>query len=134
VTSVSCRQHFFDEPFSLRDFEGYICLPNVFACDLGGWPHPPARTVKVRFSCCPRLCLCCRSLAIVGAVPQVTVELKNDLAIIGTLHSVDQYLNIKLHNTRVVNETKYPHMVRHSTIDRREEREPSSQLAGWLAD
>lgn len=44
---------------------------------------------------------------------QVTVELKNDLAIQGTLHSVDQYLNIKLHNTRVVNEQKYPHMVRH---------------------
>jgi len=42
---------------------------------------------------------------------QVTVELKNDLAIQGTLHSVDQYLNIKLHNTRVVNEQKYPHMV-----------------------
>ena len=32
---------------------------------------------------------------------QVTVELKNDLAIKGTLHSVDQYLNIKLHNTQV---------------------------------
>lgn len=43
---------------------------------------------------------------------QVTVELKNDLAIQGTLHSVDQYLNIKLHNTRVVNEQKYPHMVK----------------------
>ncbi len=42
---------------------------------------------------------------------QVTVELKNDLAIKGTLHSVDQYLNIKLHNTQVVNEQKYPHMV-----------------------
>ena len=26
---------------------------------------------------------------------QVTVELKNDLAITGTLHSVDQYLNVK---------------------------------------
>ncbi len=48
----------------------------------------------------------------VQACPQVTVELKNDLAISGTLHSVDQYLNIKLTNTRVVNETKYPHMVR----------------------
>lgn len=42
---------------------------------------------------------------------QVTVELKNDLAIKGTLHSVDQYLNIKLHNTQVVNEQKYPHMM-----------------------
>lgn len=45
----------------------------------------------------------------------MTVELKNDLAIKGTLHSVDQYLNIKLNNTRVVNEQKYPHMVR--TVD-----------------
>jgi small nuclear ribonucleoprotein (snRNP)-like protein len=41
----------------------------------------------------------------------VTVELKNDLAITGTLHSVDQYLNIKLTGTHVVNEQKYPHMV-----------------------
>ncbi len=43
--------------------------------------------------------------------PQVTLELKNDLAITGTLHSVDQYLNVKLTNTRVANEAKYPHMV-----------------------
>ena len=42
---------------------------------------------------------------------QVTVELKNDLSITGTLHSVDQYLNVKLNNVKVVNETKYPHMV-----------------------
>lgn len=42
---------------------------------------------------------------------EVTVELKNDLAIAGTLHSVDQYLNIKLNNTRVVNEQKYPYMM-----------------------
>mmetsp|Transcript_20372 Transcript_20372/g.36346 ORF Transcript_20372/g.36346 Transcript_20372/m.36346 type:complete len:94 (+) Transcript_20372:308-589(+) len=42
---------------------------------------------------------------------EVTVELKNDLIITGTLHSVDQYLNIKLQNTRVVNEQKYPHMI-----------------------
>lgn len=43
---------------------------------------------------------------------EVTVELKNDLAIRGTLHSVDQYLNIKLENTRVVDQEKFPHMVR----------------------
>ncbi|CAK9192681.1 unnamed protein product [Sphagnum troendelagicum] len=42
---------------------------------------------------------------------EVTVELKNDLAITGILHSVDQYLNIKLENTRVVDEAKYPHML-----------------------
>ena len=29
------------------------------------------------------------------------MELKNDLAITGTLHSVDQYLNIKLNAIRV---------------------------------
>jgi small nuclear ribonucleoprotein (snRNP)-like protein len=45
---------------------------------------------------------------------EVTVELKNDLAIRGTLHSVDQYLNIKLENTRVVDQDKYPHMVLYS--------------------
>ena len=42
---------------------------------------------------------------------EVTVELKNDLAITGTLHSVDQYLNIKLNDVRVVNEAKYPQMM-----------------------
>ena len=41
---------------------------------------------------------------------QVVVELKNDLAIVGTLHSVDQYLNIKLEGTRVVDEARFPHM------------------------
>ncbi|KAJ9686928.1 hypothetical protein PVL29_015682 [Vitis rotundifolia] len=41
---------------------------------------------------------------------EVTMELKNDLAIRGTLHSVDQYLNIKLENTRVVDQDKYPRM------------------------
>ena len=45
------------------------------------------------------------------AVLQVTVELKNDLSITGVLHSVDQYLNVKLNSVKVVNETKYPHMV-----------------------
>jgi len=42
---------------------------------------------------------------------EVTMELKNDLAIRGTLHSLDQYLNIKLEKTRVVEQDKYPHMV-----------------------
>lgn len=43
---------------------------------------------------------------------ELIVELKNDLAIRGTLHSVDQYLNIKLTNVSVLDEQKYPHMVR----------------------
>ncbi|KAG6518456.1 hypothetical protein ZIOFF_021931 [Zingiber officinale] len=42
---------------------------------------------------------------------EVAVELKNDFAIRGTLHFVDQYLNIKLENIKVVDEDKYPHMV-----------------------
>lgn len=49
--------------------------------------------------------------SVIPCLLQVTVELKNDLAISGTLHSVDQYLNIKLTNVHVINETKYPHMV-----------------------
>ncbi|KNC96813.1 U6 snRNA-associated Sm-like protein LSm2 [Spizellomyces punctatus DAOM BR117] len=42
---------------------------------------------------------------------QVTVELKNDLEIRGTLVSVDQFLNIKLDDVHVVDEQKYPHMM-----------------------
>lgn len=39
------------------------------------------------------------------------MELKNDLSITGTLHSVDQYLNIKLNNIKVAHPEKYPHML-----------------------
>ncbi|KAI9256250.1 U6 snRNA-associated Sm-like protein LSm2-like protein [Sporodiniella umbellata] len=41
---------------------------------------------------------------------KVTVELKNDLAITGTLKSVDQFLNIKLDDIFVVDQERYPHM------------------------
>ncbi|RYO77744.1 hypothetical protein DL762_009062 [Monosporascus cannonballus] len=41
---------------------------------------------------------------------EVTVELKNDVQIRGTLKSVDQYLNIKLDDIQVVEEIKYPHL------------------------
>ncbi|KAF2836301.1 U6 snRNA-associated Sm-like protein LSm2 [Patellaria atrata CBS 101060] len=41
---------------------------------------------------------------------EVTVELKNDISIRGTLKSVDQFLNIKLDDISVVDEVKYPHM------------------------
>ncbi|KAJ5038899.1 uncharacterized protein L3040_006578 [Drepanopeziza brunnea f. sp. 'multigermtubi'] len=41
---------------------------------------------------------------------EVTVELKNDIQIRGTLKSVDQYLNIKLDNISVVEDLKYPHL------------------------
>lgn len=42
---------------------------------------------------------------------EVTIELKNDLSIRGTLKSVDQFLNIKLDDITVVEEGKYPHLV-----------------------
>ncbi|KAJ2842952.1 hypothetical protein GGI22_007377, partial [Coemansia erecta] len=42
---------------------------------------------------------------------QVTVELKNDLAIKGTLESVDQFLNFKLKDIEVVDPERYPHMM-----------------------
>jgi U6 snRNA-associated Sm-like protein LSm2 len=40
----------------------------------------------------------------------VAVELKNDVVLMGVLHSVDQYLNIKLLQVRVVNPEKYPQL------------------------
>ena len=43
---------------------------------------------------------------------EVTFELKNDISVRGTLKSVDQYLNIKLDDISVVEEMKYPHLVR----------------------
>jgi U6 snRNA-associated Sm-like protein LSm2 len=42
---------------------------------------------------------------------QITVELKNDLCIMGTLHSVDQYLNLKLTDVSTQDEEKYPHLM-----------------------
>lgn len=45
------------------------------------------------------------------------VELKNDLCIKGVLHSVDQFLNIKLKDVSVVDEDKYPHLVRTLMIE-----------------
>ncbi|KAI4239978.1 MAG: hypothetical protein Q9223_000887 [Gallowayella weberi] len=41
---------------------------------------------------------------------EVTVELKNDISIKGTLKSVDQFLNIKLDDIQVLEEIKYPHL------------------------
>ncbi|CAF0791267.1 unnamed protein product [Didymodactylos carnosus] len=48
----------------------------------------------------------------------VVVELKNDLSIAGTLHSVDQYLNVKLTEVQVLDPEKYPHIqsVKHCFI------------------
>jgi len=41
---------------------------------------------------------------------EITVELKNDISIKGTLRSVDQFLNIKLENIQVLDELSYPHL------------------------
>ena len=41
---------------------------------------------------------------------EVAVELKNDVVLTGTLHSVDQYLNIKLTTVHVVNKERYPQL------------------------
>ncbi|VDK36300.1 unnamed protein product [Gongylonema pulchrum] len=41
----------------------------------------------------------------------VVVELKNDLSICGTLHSVDQYLNMKLTDISVTDSERHPHML-----------------------
>ncbi|XP_062515444.1 U6 snRNA-associated Sm-like protein LSm2 [Corticium candelabrum] len=42
---------------------------------------------------------------------EVIVELKNELSVCGTLHSVDQFLNIKLTDITVPDPEKYPHML-----------------------
>ena len=42
---------------------------------------------------------------------EVTVELKNDLALRGSLESVDQYLNLKLSSVQVVDQEKFPQLV-----------------------
>uniref|UniRef100_A0A915D725 U6 snRNA-associated Sm-like protein LSm2 n=1 Tax=Ditylenchus dipsaci TaxID=166011 RepID=A0A915D725_9BILA len=42
---------------------------------------------------------------------EVVIELKNDLSIIGILHSVDQYLNMKLTDITVTDVERHPHML-----------------------
>ncbi|CAM9628320.1 unnamed protein product [Pylaiella littoralis] len=41
---------------------------------------------------------------------EIAVELKNDVALTGTLHSVDQYLNVKLTEVHVVDAERYPQL------------------------
>lgn len=41
----------------------------------------------------------------------VTVELKNDVVIRGKVHSVDQYLNIKLEDIEILNVESCPQLV-----------------------
>lgn len=47
---------------------------------------------------------------------EITVELKNEVQIRGTLKSVDQYLNIKLDNAEAVDELRWPHLVRSTPL------------------
>ncbi len=42
---------------------------------------------------------------------EVIVELKNDISMKGVLHSVDQYLNIKLNSVEILEQEKYPYLV-----------------------
>uniref|UniRef100_A0A7E4VPY7 Sm domain-containing protein n=1 Tax=Panagrellus redivivus TaxID=6233 RepID=A0A7E4VPY7_PANRE len=42
---------------------------------------------------------------------EVIVEFKNDFMLTGTLHSVDQYLNMKVTDISVHNPEKYPYMI-----------------------
>ncbi|KAL1925035.1 uncharacterized protein VTP21DRAFT_4689 [Calcarisporiella thermophila] len=42
---------------------------------------------------------------------EVTIELKNELSIVGKLVSVDQYLSFKLDNVRAVDEERFPQMM-----------------------
>jgi small nuclear ribonucleoprotein (snRNP)-like protein len=42
---------------------------------------------------------------------EIIVELKNDMSLLGTLDSVDQYLNMKLMNVEVTDAEKFPHML-----------------------
>ena len=42
---------------------------------------------------------------------EVIVELKNDLELKGTLHSVDRFLNVKLNDITVVNADRHPQLV-----------------------
>jgi small nuclear ribonucleoprotein (snRNP)-like protein len=60
------------------------------------------------------------------------VELKNDIQIRGTLKSVDQYLNIKLDDIQVVEELKYPHLVRTSSLGGAEPQKAWQLLALYI--
>ena len=84
-------------------------LPSLFhPCSLAhkptAGPNPPAQLFYSFFK------------TLVGKT--VIVELKNELCIRGKLHSVDQYLNLKLTDITVIDEVKYPHMVRARTAGR----------------
>lgn len=47
---------------------------------------------------------------------EIAVELKNDVVLTGTLHSVDQYLNVKLTGVNVVDKSRYPQLLTLSNV------------------
>jgi small nuclear ribonucleoprotein (snRNP)-like protein len=65
---------------------------------------------------------------------EVTVELKNDIQIRGTLKSVDQYLNIKLDDIKVVEGLKYPHLVSIGVAERQSWKHSLKRMRGIGAD
>ncbi|OQR94477.1 U6 snRNA-associated Sm-like protein LSm2 [Achlya hypogyna] len=73
---------------------------DVFGSVMGGKQAPSNDNAKLFYSFFKTL---------VGK--EVAVELKNDVALVGTLHSVDQYLNFKLVDVTVVEEHKYPQLM-----------------------
>lgn len=42
---------------------------------------------------------------------RVTVELKNDLSVTGTLHDVDDFTNIRLTDIEIDEPSRFPHLV-----------------------
>lgn len=68
---------------------------------------------------------------LVGKV--VVVELKNDLAVRGTIHSVDQYMNFKLDGAEVVEKERFPQLVsgRGSSVGGRGHRSACGLLWLW---
>lgn len=47
---------------------------------------------------------------------EICVEMKNDVSLVGTLHNVDQYLNIKLLEAKVVDPEKYPQLTAMTSV------------------
>ena len=47
---------------------------------------------------------------------RVVVELKNEMAVSGILHSVDQWLNVKLERVEVLDAARFPQLVAVDTL------------------
>lgn len=89
--------------------------PPSLRCNL---PPTTWQVEPIQFSSCSCFhCAACSSAqlfltffkTLVGK--QVTVELKNSLAVTGTLHSVDQYMNFRLDGASVVDEAAFPQLM-----------------------